>query len=875
MMRALLCAALGAWMALPVGAQGASECGRIGPLTGQALGVIEVELPPGAARVWALLEYPGLPLFLPLRPGASAGAGLMLPLTAAPDAPDRLPLTLIGLDEAGEAVWLCGALTLDIHPLPPDPGGTLRLAARTEALASRFERLLGAADGPMSDEVAPIAAGLRDLAAELRALPDLLEPDELAQIDTTLGAVARHVGAADASPRRRGLFRAAGPFKFFPADLVNASPSLYAPDRNFDVCPAGPRQLTEMIDLAVRARINTSADQQFLFTTGVSGLAFAVRIGARGPAGRYADIAATTINTAQAVMSDYLAGMMPLNLDRLELSHDPADVQDDTPPEYRLIRVHSARLHTRSEGWSPDKAALDTVLGLVSLRTGGASGAASDRATAALRGQADDLVQATRLGQAHGIDVLQARRNYDLAQRNAERAEAVAEALGRQAAERPVPLSEVARIMDARDAARASAREFGEASTQLTALRQEAATAATAERTAAGLRGLADRIEDGYAPVAGVVEGQATGAATGVVGERGLGPIGRIVQRCRVEMLRDEDGRRSRHLVFDVVEGDGEVIQVGLGARIGFEVVGSGIRTARVALNPGLEYFPITRVDSLPEALIAVNVRRIHTRIEGLPGVVQPWSNHALSAAVSGTLQDPPLTWEVEPPMPLTVTGLRGSQVELIVPEDTPEGTLIVVRVRAEGDFISAAQAEPVWVAVAQVREDEPQQVDGPGPCLPDAANRLRRVPPGSLLARRYAGTGFSQTEVNRGFCPSGSYAGPATASRAPGFSIGRDQGGVTAWGGLPLYRVAHPDWIDTMLAERGTCAPATPWGPLRDWLGEELAQAEVYLVGSCFNIMILTPSRGVILEYVTYLEAPIGLEARNWVWVLHVFEPT
>lgn len=834
-------------------AQAEPDCGRIGPLAGSSLSTLIFDLPAASetSEIWAMLGYDFAPIALPVRRVGPAQGALILPLTLHHDTPETVETTLVALDPEGALVWACADLVLDLTPPPPDPGGTERMAVRAEALAAQFEAALGADPAAELAGLAEVPTGLRVLAADLRSLPGEIGPEDLARADATFGAVARALAAGDPpAPPPGPPWRRNQAVKFFPAQIVETGPGTLA-----DACPADPRQLTEYIDLGVRARINASADQQFLLTMSLTLFGASARLANAGLGGgrgvdRAIDLGATTLSTAQAVMTDYLAGMMPLNLDRLEITHDPTLIPDDTPRENRLFRIHSAVLHTRSDGWSPDKAALDVLLGLVSARTGGASGMASGSVSGGLRRYADDLVaNVGPLAQHSAMDIRLAFNRAEIARRNLAVIERNAAALAtwRSADLLPMPgfLGSSPRHIDA------ARQAYVQADIAAGTLLREADEAAQAAQTAARLRGGADLLDMVGAPVLGNAEGQAVGQLTGAIGAADMGPIGRIVSRCTVEMLRNGDGSRSRHLVFDVVEGDGEVLQVGLGDRIGFEVVGAGIRTARVGLNPALEYLPLTRQDVLPEARVTVHVDQIQGRIDGLPPGVAPWSIHSLSAWIGGVTLDPPLVWSVDPPLPLVVTGGQGVYTaDLTVPEDLPEGTLITVSIRAEGDFISAAQVEPIWFAVAQVRSDDEEEEDAALTCAIHDGNRLRRLSPELNIAQRYASDATSFTEVWSNFCPRGSHARDFVSSLLPdALRAEQSAAGVVAWGGLPVHRIAGLHRVEAMLEARNTCMPETARGTVRDWLAAEAGQVETYLLGGCDMILLLGPQRGLLLE--------------------------
>lgn len=791
-----------------------TDCGRIGPLQGAALSTLSFDLPAAAAvtEIWAVLTYEGLPLALPVLPSEGGRGAMVLPLTLTLETAETVATTMLGLDAAGALVWLCEDLVVDVTPPPPRPGGTRQLAGTATRLAGRFDGVFPQGSDDTIGELAAIGSGLRGVAAELHTLAETAEADDLARADAILGAIAASLEARHPTAVRLRRPDA----KFFPLAAIEGAPAALA-----DACPADPRQLTEYIELGVRARVNTAADLQFMLTTsvtmfGVSGrLLNAGTIGSK-PVDHAIDNAATAINTAQTLLTDYLAGMMPLNLERLEIRYGSPDFEDDTPPEARFFAIDRAILHTRSDGWSPDKAALDLLVGLATMRTGGVGGLVTGPSSSALRS-----------GGASGTAAI--------AGANATRLQRIADVVAAQQGLPGGPPQHVVDLM----------RSWAD----------EAATRATIAAEAAEVfarnRRAADVIDFGVAPVLGVIEGQATGQLTGAVGAQDVGPIGRQVSRCAVEMLRDADGARSRHLIFDVVEGDGEVLQVALGERIGFEVVGSGTRTARVQLNPALEYLPLTRQSVLPDARVEVRVGQIQGRIDGLSPSVAPWSAHSLSAWIGGVTLDPPLVWSVEPPLPLTVTGGRGVYTaDLTIPEDTPEGTLITVSVRAEGDFISAAQVEPIWFAVAQVRSDDEEEEDAALTCAIHDGNRLRRLSPELNIAQRYAADATSFTEVWSNFCPRGSHARDFVSSLLPdALRAEQTAAGVVAWNGLPVHRIAGLHRVEAMLEARNTCMPETARGTVRDWLAAEAGQVETYLLGGCDMILLLGPQRGLLLE--------------------------
>lgn len=692
-----------------VKAQSAAEaCAGLMALEGAALSWLTLPLPDTPqppAHVWALIRAGGVPMTLPVDLRAAGEGALLLPLTPA-GGPEGMDLALVGLDSWGAVVWACPNLTLRVTPPPPMPGGRDRAAARAEGLADLADCVAGSEGAGLLPP--GLGEGLRLLASDLRAIEAAgVDPADLERLDAVLGAFEALM------PDRLGLppppRPALDPTKFFPATLARTDPTTY---RN--VCPTTPEQLTEYIDLGVRARINTDAGQQLLLSTGLTLAGLSARLANRAlggapPVDRAIDTTITSLAPTQAVLSDYLAGMMPLTLERLEVSHDPTEVPDDALPESRAFRIHRVWVHTRSDGWSPTKAAFDIVLAVATVGTGGGAGQATSQASGALRGQADEVLAATRLGLAQGLDIRLAERNLSAARDTAIRSRRIAQAVQAQG------LGDKALTTLTRAHAEAAEQAVVVHREALDALGAETRAAAEGARQADTLRAQAEVVDNVIAPGFGVAEGAGQGVLSGgLFSDDNLGPIARQVARCRVDVSRGADGQRPPHLWVRVVEGDSEVLREQLeglpGVAVVFDTVGPGRRTLEVTLNPRLDLFPLTRHRALPRHVIEVHVGQIQGRIDGLPMAVQAGSTHDLVAWVGEVGHDlitaPRLRWSVDPPMPLAVTDtLTTHAARLTVPEGLPEGTLITVRIEALGDFLSAARVEPAWVAVAQVRE--------------------------------------------------------------------------------------------------------------------------------------------------------------------------
>ena len=874
-----------------------------GALSGPALGTLTLDLPAAAApttRVMALLQAPGAPRTLDLTIDDAGRAVLPLPLPAlsgaAPDGVQTIPLTLVGQDATGAVTFACADLPLAVTPPPPDPGAGLRLARRAETLATEIGYL-----ALLMPAMGDLAEGLDALATDLDSLfaPDAdpatapLDAAQLARFEAVLGAVDRALPPLPGSlvgrvvapePARRDRD------KFFPADLA----TFIETNREMNVCPRSPEELTEYIDIGVRARINTDAVQQLLLSAGLSAAALSAQLFNRalgGPAGLENGIGhtVTVLATSQAVLSDYLAGMMPLNLDRLAVTHDPTLIPDDAPPEVRVFRLHGITLHTRSDGWRADKAALDIVLAVATAGTGGVAGRASNAGSAALRRQGDDIALAAynqsvaQVQRArHGVHL--AEETLALGRSEAKIAEDALTALRRPgalpgdagdfvigSAERHVRASQ--EVVFSNEAVLASAEAQLEA-----ALATRTQLLADANRRGAHLDAAADALDTYGNPVLGVLEGAGQGQLTGAGANATQTLIQSFVSRCQVPMTRGADGRAPPHIVTRILEGDAEVLRLMLDGvpetPHAFEAVGPGTRTIEVSLNPRVDLLPLTRQTLLPRETIPVRVGQVQAAIRGLPAGLEAggrypltaWINEGAQGEIIGT---PALTWEVDPPFALSVDPgpfNLNRAATLSLPEDLPDGTLITVRIRAAGDYISARVIEPVWVAVGQVRDDEDE--GPPSICAPDTSARVLSVED-TRLARRHSADAWNEVHAmhqrdlgcERGWNvlePSlGPGPDPLNAQSTPE--------GVIAWGGRPVYRYDSLSTLEDRLAARGACLPTTAYGSIRAFLGNA-EDVEVYqLDDTCDTFALLGPTRGLIIEapvmplpfynwYITYL---------------------
>jgi len=104
-------------------------------------------------------------------------------------------------------------------------------------------------------------------------------------------------------------------------------------------------------------------------------------------------------------------------------------------------------------------------------------------------------------------------------------------------------------------------------------------------------------------------------------------------------------------------------------------------------------------------------------------------------------------------------------------------------------------------------------------------------------------------------------------ATGALGLNLGRDAEGVVAWGGEPVYRLDGIEAVEALFAGRRVCTPATPWGTLRNWAEPADGRVETYLLRDCTQILLLTPTRAMILDRPFHDTPPVED------WLFHHFQ--
>ncbi len=627
------------------------------------LALAELDLPPqpDGVSVWVLLDPGAGAVALPMVFGSGEIASLLMPVTD--DLEGRAVDALLIAEAAdGALVWLCDAVTVDIQPLPSRPGGTAQFAAHLEALPGRLAPVL---DLLPEGDAAVILSDMFEATEGLQTLAQDLTPEELAPVDDLMGAYLAALRSApgsgsgggapapapDPTPTLTGFFGFAATVPSYRPPPGGSLPAVVR-SAIADACPADPHQLTEYIELGMRARAHTDATAQFLLTTGLT---------LAGVSGRLVNAATVRderidtvldkgvaiTNTAQGIVGDYLAGMMPLNLVALEVDHTGATFFDDTPTDMRQVRVTSARLSTRSNGWNANKATLDLLIGAAALHSGGSISG-----------------QATRVSSSYIGG-------------NAARLERITAALEIQV-----------RAGRVSQAALDQARGFADG-------------AALVRDLAVGT------------PV-GVVEGLVAGQVTTSAGGSDWAPIPQQVARCTVDLTDTSNGRRPQHLFLSVAEGDADVAVPALEPPLALDIVGTGQRTALVQLNPSAAYFPIAHTGTLPEAVFVIDVARLDIDVTGPGPAIAAGETYRFEAQTAGTAEPPRLVWSVEPAIPIVEYGARSEAVNLTVPDDMPEGTLITLTVEAMGDFISSARDAPMEIVVLEIRRDgeaEPEEV--------------------------------------------------------------------------------------------------------------------------------------------------------------------
>lgn len=630
------------------------DCSAISVLEGPGLQKVAFAVPTASSKstIFLLLEAGYGPMALEAERLGDTRAQVLLP---APfdEAGSQIEATLLAIGDDDSIEWVCDEIETRLLPLAAHPGGTDRFATYLGDLSDQFwpGLALTADDGKL--------AQLSDMFAEMRTeiteLADGLSDDGLAQTDAFLGTYLGALKDTDpptvavsAAPANSALaLFAAAP----PPEAAGVSGTIRKALLN--ACPADPQELTEYIQLGTKARAHTGAAAQFYLTTGLTLAGVSARLLNKAyfrneTADKVIEKSVATVNAVQGLLGDYLTGMMPLNLDSLDITHTGSFFYDDTPPDARQVVVTGAQLRTSSDGWSMDKLALDTLLGAAGLRSG-----------APPSGPVSDAV----LGQA---------------QRNATRLERIAQTVEAQFGTNLAVTNQV------RNTVR---RHANAAQTELEAMQM------------------------GVETVQGTLQGQVTGQATGAVGNSDLGPLGKKISRCQLDLAKPEDGSRPKHVFLTMEGGNNAVAIPAFEPPLALDIVGTGRATALVQLNPSTSTFPIPQARSLPEASFEVEVARLKIGIEGPGPQVQAGQVLDFVATTEGVRDSPRLIWSVSPVMLMQASGDFSEQVRLSVPADLPDGTVITLTATALGDFISAAEQAPQTSVALQIKEEDSENV--------------------------------------------------------------------------------------------------------------------------------------------------------------------
>lgn len=626
------------------------DCSVIPALKGPGLQKIAFAVPsrPNTSAIVLLLDTGYGPMALDAAVAGDNRVQILLP-PPWDEAGSHVTSTLLAIAEDESIDWVCDGIETHVLPLAPQPGGTTRFAAYLGDLSDQFWP--GLAVTPDDGKLVQISDMFADLQGEIIGISDGLSDEGLAQTDAFLGGYLSGLKETAPPTDTVAATPATGTLALFSTAPPPAAPGLSSTIRKalHDTCPAGPLELTEYIMLGTKARAHTGAAAQFYLTTGLTLAGVSARLLNKAyvrsdAVDKVIDKSVATVNAVQGLLGDYLAGSMPLNLDTLDITHTSSVFYDDTPADARQVVVTGAQLLTRSDGWSMDKAALDTLLGVAGLRSGGPpSGPVSDAV----------------LGQA---------------QRNATRLERIAQTVEKQFGTNLAVTNKV------REAVR---RQASDAQTEL------------------------DALQMGVETVKGSVEGQITGQGTGAVGNSDLGPLGKQISRCRIDLTRPEDGSRPKHLFLNMQGGDNTVAIPALEPPLALDIVGTGRATALVQLNPSAGTFPIPQARSLPEASFEVEVQQLNIRIEGPGPQVEAGQILEFVAATERVADAPRLIWSVTPPMLIEDSGALSERVRVSVPDTLPDDTVITLTATALGDFISAADSTPQKSVVLQIRKDD------------------------------------------------------------------------------------------------------------------------------------------------------------------------
>lgn len=626
------------------------DCSGIPVLEGPGLQMVEVALPTTAnnATIFLLLDTDYGPMALEAEKLSNNRARILLP---APwdDAGSQATSTLLAINDDDRIEWVCGEIETRLLPLALQPGGTDRFAAYLNDLSDQFwPGLALTADEGKLAEISDMFAEMR---AEITEMAGGLSDDGLAQTDAFLGAYLGALKDTDPPTVTVAAAPTAGALALLAAAPAPAAPGVSGTILKAlqNACPAGPLELTEYIRLGTKARAHTDAAAQFYLTTGLTLAGVSARLFNKatlrnGTADKVIDKSIATVNAMQGLLGDYLAGMMPLNLDKLDITHSNAVFFDDTPENARQVVVTEVQLRTRSDGWSKDKAALDALLGVAGLRSGGAPSGPVSNAV---------------LGPAR---------------QNATRLERIAQTVEKQVGTNLAVTNEV---------------------------RQ------TARRHADDARIKLEVMEMGVETVQGTVQGQVTGQATGALGNSEIGPFGKQVSHCRIDLTKPEDGSRPRHVFLNMAGGDNTVATPALEPPLALDIVGTGRATALVRLNPSDSTFPIPQARSLPEASFDLEVESLRIRIEGPGPRVAAGEVLEFVATTEGVAEGPRLIWSVSPVMLIEESGQLSERVRLRVPDDLPADTVITLTATAMGSFISDAEQTQQHSVVMSVKQEE------------------------------------------------------------------------------------------------------------------------------------------------------------------------